>query len=406
MRRADGSGFGRREQPAGHGRQRDSSAHGQQWRVAGGVRDQRGKFIAVGRERAADCWRDGVRYAAGDDAVRGFWDARAFGRPERSAGEWRKLESLGGGRARRVHLAGEFAERRERDAGLWHNDVHSASGVHGAGADFGGFDRHGDRRRFWRSGRRRIHRVFDNRKREFARCGADIFGRAVLVSFGRATVPDSSADLNLWKKHLGQVPDWVWENTELRTLILADNGLTEISPRIGTLKKLRMLDLGHNRITHMPDELGNLDSLIEFLYLHDNKLSALPSSLSKLTKLRYLNISENAFDMLPECVCSMSGLIELRASDNSLASLPPSIERLSRLRELHLRNNKLTTLPENIGNMQALRQIDLRGNPLAQLPGILADLPRLEKLDLRWTPSLKPPEWFNTLESRGCVVYR
>ena len=217
---------------------------------------------------------------------------------------------------------------------------------------------------------------------------------------------DSSTTLNLWKNKLGTVPDWVWERTETTQLILADNGLTEISEQVAWLKQLRMLDLGHNEITQIPGAFGNLESLTDFLYLHDNKLNALPSSLSKLTKLRYLNISENAFDVLPECVCSMSGLIELRAGDNLLPSLPASIGRLSRLRELHLRNNKLTTLPESIANMQDLRQIDLRGNPLTQLPSTLADMPRLAKLDLRWTPSLEPPEWFNTLESRGCVVYR
>src|SRR5271168_629377 len=50
------------------------------------------------------------------------------------------------------------------------------------------------------------------------------------------TMPEPEAtDLNLWKKQLGRVPDWVWERTELETLVLADNGLTEISERIGEL---------------------------------------------------------------------------------------------------------------------------------------------------------------------------
>jgi hypothetical protein len=33
--------------------------------------------------------------------------------------------------------------------------------------------------------------------------------------------------LNLWKKRLGSVP--VWEQTELETLVLADNGLSDVS---------------------------------------------------------------------------------------------------------------------------------------------------------------------------------
>ena len=47
------------------------------------------------------------------------------------------------------------------------------------------------------------------------------------------TVMPAAVELNLWKKRLEIVPDWVWERTELETLILADNELTEISERIG-----------------------------------------------------------------------------------------------------------------------------------------------------------------------------
>jgi hypothetical protein len=83
--------------------------------------------------------------------------------------------------------------------------------------------------------------------------------------------------LNLWKKRLGHVPDSVWDQTGLKTLVLADNDLSEVSTRIGALKKLRMLDLGHNRLTCVPDALADLDGLTDFLYLHDNRLTSLPS---------------------------------------------------------------------------------------------------------------------------------
>ena len=68
----------------------------------------------------------------------------------------------------------------------------------------------------------------------------------------------SASNLNLWKKHLGQVPDSVWQQTEIDTLILADNNLSELSGQIGRLKRLRTLDLGHNQLTQLPDEIGAL----------------------------------------------------------------------------------------------------------------------------------------------------
>lgn len=220
-------------------------------------------------------------------------------------------------------------------------------------------------------------------------------------------MPDPSPNhLNLWKNRLGHVPAWVWERTTVETLVLADNDLFEVSDRIGCMRTLRMLDLGHNLLTTVPDALGDLEALSDFLYLHDNQLASLPPSLERLTKLRYLNISQNAFRVLPECVCRMAGLVELRASGNQLASLPASVGNLSRLRELHLRDNRLTSLPESIGALPELRQIDLRGNPLAELPASLAALPRLEKLDLRWVSTLSSPPWLDHLETRGCLVYR
>jgi Leucine-rich repeat (LRR) protein len=215
-----------------------------------------------------------------------------------------------------------------------------------------------------------------------------------------------AANLNLWKKRLGVVPESVWEQTELETLVLADNDLKEISLRIGALKKLRMLDLGHNLLSAVPETLGELSGLTDFLYLHDNRLTALPASLGKLTRLRYLNIGENPLEEFPECVCEMAGLIEMRATDNGLREVPGSIGRLSLLRELHLRNNKLSSLPGEIGLLGELRLLDLRGNPLTQLPCEIVELPKLEKFDLRWVTGLEEPEWFEELEARGCVVYR
>ena len=53
--------------------------------------------------------------------------------------------------------------------------------------------------------------------------------------------------MNLWKQKLVHVPDSVWEQDELETLVLAENELNEVSEKIGRLTTLRMLDPGHNR---------------------------------------------------------------------------------------------------------------------------------------------------------------
>jgi Leucine-rich repeat (LRR) protein len=134
----------------------------------------------------------------------------------------------------------------------------------------------------------------------------------------------SGLHLSLWKQALGVVPDEVWDRKDLQTLVLADNDPADVSERIGELRDLRELDLGHNRLRRVPDSIGDIESLTDFLFLHDNELTELPLSLMRLDRLRYLNISENAFEVLPEAVTGMFGLIELRVFSQRRAGLSDS----------------------------------------------------------------------------------
>jgi Leucine-rich repeat (LRR) protein len=64
---------------------------------------------------------------------------------------------------------------------------------------------------------------------------------------GRLARMTTDRVLNLWKKNLGTIPDEIWNSSDISVLILADNALSVVSPRIGELRHLRTLDLGHNR---------------------------------------------------------------------------------------------------------------------------------------------------------------
>lgn len=228
--------------------------------------------------------------------------------------------------------------------------------------------------------------------------------RALVNHRVEVTVPRGARELNFYQKRLRRVPDEVFRETGLETLILAENLLVEVPPEIGGLKYLRMLDLGHNYLRAVPSELGDLEGLDAFLYLHDNRLTDLPSALGKLRRLRYLNIGENRLRRIPDSVAQLESLVELRIGQNQLVELPDGLGELSHLEELHLRGNQLRSLPAALVRLERLEYLDLRGNPLAALPDWVGDLSGLRRLDLRWTGLGESPA-LARLRSKGCRIY-
>jgi Leucine rich repeat len=67
--------------------------------------------------------------------------------------------------------------------------------------------------------------------------------------------------------------------------------LQTLPAAIGTLNRLRVLDLADNALTELPSEFGRLVAL-RYLYLHRNRLDALPEwtgALTALPQLRHLD---------------------------------------------------------------------------------------------------------------------
>lgn len=70
----------------------------------------------------------------------------------------------------------------------------------------------------------------------------------------------------------------------LETLWLRYNKITYVSPDIGALRRLKMLDLRENKIQHLPREIGVLKNL-SILLLSSNHLKALPNGMLLASKL-------------------------------------------------------------------------------------------------------------------------
>jgi Leucine-rich repeat (LRR) protein len=203
--------------------------------------------------------------------------------------------------------------------------------------------------------------------------------------------------LDYYAQGLAQIPDSICEHAEAHTLLVSNNRLTALPRCLARLTNLRTLDAGHNQIAEVPE----LPEITDFLYLHDNRIASM--SFRNLGRLKYLNIGDNPLAPLTDDLATMQSLEELRLESSGLTSLPEAIGTLGRLTELALRGNKLTSLPASMRNLKCLTHLDLRGNGFISLPEWLAEMPLL-KLDLRWNRALELPPWVDALRARGCRV--
>nr|XP_006817044.1 PREDICTED: malignant fibrous histiocytoma-amplified sequence 1 homolog [Saccoglossus kowalevskii] len=142
-----------------------------------------------------------------------------------------------------------------------------------------------------------------------------------------------------------------------KTLKLTDNEIITIQPEIQDITSLEVIDLSHNRITHVPYQLLELPRLSRLILVGNNLKKIY--DVDQATKLQYLDLSENAFERMSD----VSGLYKLR-----------------NLRNLHMKANRLTELPDNMRMLHALQYLDCSLNAISTI-GTLPPALQTLKLD-------------------------
>ncbi len=187
--------------------------------------------------------------------------------------------------------------------------------------------------------------------------------------------------LNLSNLGLTQIPEEVFELTNLKLLNLVGNKLTTIPDAIEKLTTLNTLWLGENNLTTLPESIEKLPKLTE-LGFQGNQLTILPEFIGKLTKLTALGIHNNDLVNVPEFIGNLTHLNRLSLEGNQLTRLPGFIEKLTELTDLSLRNNLLTIIPEFIGKLTNITELELRKNQLTALPKSIEKLTSLTTFSL------------------------
>ncbi|KAF2097568.1 L domain-like protein, partial [Rhizodiscina lignyota] len=142
----------------------------------------------------------------------------------------------------------------------------------------------------------------------------------------------------------------------------------EVIAQIPSLRELRLSENGlQGTLSPAISSMQNL----EILELQGNKLSQLPDTLGELVKLRVLNVSANVLQSLPTESLSQLPLVELLASKNKLsgALLPSTVTVMSRIQRIEVSNNQLTALSDaNTLSLPALKDLDISINRMSSLP--------------------------------------
>ncbi|XP_022882537.1 probable LRR receptor-like serine/threonine-protein kinase At3g47570 isoform X4 [Olea europaea var. sylvestris] len=199
----------------------------------------------------------------------------------------------------------------------------------------------------------------------------------------------------------------------LTSLAFGNNPLNGILPlSIGNLSTSLQYLYGHSCDLRgsIPNEIGNLTSLIK-LSLSDNELiESIPASMLNLQKLQGLYLQRNKISQsIPDSLCQLHNLYVLLLSQNLITgAIPRCIGNITTLRYLYIDTNRLTSsipaslwlqkdllglnlsantlsgsLPQEIGKLKATYLIDLSVNRFSgSIPSAIGDLLTLSNLFL------------------------
>ncbi|XP_026416841.1 putative disease resistance protein RGA4 isoform X2 [Papaver somniferum] len=135
----------------------------------------------------------------------------------------------------------------------------------------------------------------------------------------------------------------------LQTLVLSRcNNVPKLISEIGSLKKLRHINISYSDIKVLPDSIVSLSDLRTLDLDHCREFESLPEAIGSLRHLFYLFVSFTSITKLPDSVTSISsmGTLEFFGCDR-LHALPRDLGELRHLRCLDLRGTSIEELPES-----------------------------------------------------------
>ena len=163
--------------------------------------------------------------------------------------------------------------------------------------------------------------------------------------------------LDISGSRIKKIPSEIEQCIYLKSIIANASHLSEIPSSIGNLKKLRDVNFAYCKIKKLPEEFGKLESLWS-LSLGSNQLSSLPESISNLKNVQMFSIDKNNFDEFPTAVLGLVCVGNLWMHGNNFKTIPKEIANLKGLHHFLIDAPDIENLEEIKALIPDVRVID------------------------------------------------
>jgi len=163
--------------------------------------------------------------------------------------------------------------------------------------------------------------------------------------------------LDISGSFIKKIPPEIKACINLKVIKANASHLARIPKSIGNLKRIRIINLGYSKIKEVPEEIGNLSSLWS-LSLGSKQLTNLPKSISNLKNVTFFSVAHSNIEEFPEGILGMESVTNLWVHDNPFKSIPLEITRMSNLTHFLVNEPKIKNIEEIRKLLPKVRVID------------------------------------------------